>query len=342
MALRRKQRNSVLIGIFCGLIFFISFSLVSVAAQRVLEQGMQGNDVRYVQERLKYLGFEIEINGVFGESTRVAIEIFQSTWGLKADGIVGPSTISALEQADRFPVYVVKKGDTLSSISRQFKVGVGAIRKANGIKGSTIKVGQKLVIPVKHTVKSEEEATVRYTVKKGDTLTSIAKKFGTTVNALKRLNNISDPNKLKVGDRLIVSEGSSSRYGGNIRFMWPVRGSISSGYGKRTHPVTGRSDFHEGIDIAVPTGTPVVAAAAGRVKTATRNSANGNYIVIDHGDNVLTYYLHNSKLLVKKNDYVRKGQVIAESGSTGISTGPHLDFRIKVRGKWVNPLEWLP
>ena len=126
-----------------------------------------------------------------------------------------------------------------------------------------------------------------------------------------------------------------------IQFRWPVVGRISSPYGWRTHPITKERDFHGGIDIAVPKGTAVRAAASGRVVTAGWMGSYGQGIVIDHGDGYSTWYGHNSRLLVKAEDYVAVGEIIAEVGSTGLATGPHLDFRIKIYGETVNPLDYL-
>jgi murein DD-endopeptidase MepM/ murein hydrolase activator NlpD len=126
-------------------------------------------------------------------------------------------------------------------------------------------------------------------------------------------------------------------------FRWPlnVSGRISSSFGTRTSPTAGASTNHKGVDIAVPTGTTIVAAAAGTVVTATYSSSAGNYIMIYHGNSTYTVYMHCSKLNVSVNDKVTKGQKIAEAGSTGISTGSHLHFGVSVNGSYVNPLNYV-
>lgn len=181
-------------------------------------------------------------------------------------------------------------------------------------------------------------------VKKGETLTSIARQYGTTVSALLRVNPLPDPDRLQIGQELRlpleVAARSYQVYPGSL--LWPVLGRISSDYGERLHPITGQPDFHEGIDIAVPPGTPVRAAAGGRVVTAGWMGGYGYGVVIEHAGGIETLYGHNSRLLVEPGTWVQRGQVIAYSGSTGLSTGPHVDFRIKVRGEYVNPHEWLP
>jgi murein DD-endopeptidase MepM/ murein hydrolase activator NlpD len=126
------------------------------------------------------------------------------------------------------------------------------------------------------------------------------------------------------------------------RFVWPVRGRISSPYGWRVHPVYKNRQFHGGIDIVAPVGTSVRAAAAGKVIRSGYMGAFGYGVVIDHGRGVTTWYGHNSRLSVKVGEKVKQGQVIARSGNSGITTGPHVDFRIKVDGDTVNPIKWLP
>lgn len=124
--------------------------------------------------------------------------------------------------------------------------------------------------------------------------------------------------------------------------MWPLSGysRISSPFGYRVHPVLGTRKFHSGCDIPAPAGTPVHAAKAGVVITASYLGSYGNVVMIDHGDKV-TVYAHNSSLKVRVGQQVSQGQVISLVGSTGRSTGPHCHFEVRVGGKAVNPLGYL-
>lgn len=126
-------------------------------------------------------------------------------------------------------------------------------------------------------------------------------------------------------------------------FVWPLAsaGRLSCGFGPRKAPTAGASTYHRGIDIAVPTGTAVRASKAGKVVTATYSSSAGNYVALYHGDGVYTYYMHCSSLSVSVGDEVAQGQTVALSGSTGISTGPHLHFAVNVGGQYVNPLNYV-
>ena len=118
-------------------------------------------------------------------------------------------------------------------------------------------------------------------------------------------------------------------------FIWPVHGVVTSGYGWRW----GR--MHEGIDIAVASGTPVVAAASGTVIVAGWMGGYGNLVVIDHGNGISTAYGHNSSVTVGAGQLVAQGQLIAYSGSTGHSTGPHVHFEVRINGSPVDPLGYL-
>ncbi len=115
----------------------------------------------------------------------------------------------------------------------------------------------------------------------------------------------------------------------------------ASSYGWRIDPITGQSAMHEGIDFMVDTGTPVHAAAAGLVVVAEFHPQYGYVIDIDHGNDFTTRYAHNSKLLVKVGDLVQRDAVIAESGSTGRSTGPHVHFEVRYKGVAQNPNRFL-
>ncbi|MGE5587894.1 MAG: murein hydrolase activator EnvC family protein [Clostridia bacterium] len=125
------------------------------------------------------------------------------------------------------------------------------------------------------------------------------------------------------------------------KFVMPVTGRISSDFGMRFHPILKKSRFHSGMDIAVPTGTLVRAAADGVVIYSGWVSGYGYTVIIDHGGGLSTLYGHNSSLLVKGGQSVLQGDRIAKSGSTGLSTGPHVHFEVRDNGTPVNPWQWL-
>ncbi len=121
----------------------------------------------------------------------------------------------------------------------------------------------------------------------------------------------------------------------------PLHGRLMSRYGWRAHPVTGRRRFHKGIDIAAWTGAPIQVTADGIVEYAGWSRSFGYVVVVDHNYGIRTIYAHCSQLLVDKNEIVKKGQVIAQVGSTGLSTGPHLHYEIRRWRQSLNPVAYL-
>lgn len=122
---------------------------------------------------------------------------------------------------------------------------------------------------------------------------------------------------------------------------WPSRGWLTSGFGMRRSPFSGKPKMHEGIDIAAATGTPVFATADGIVSQAETAAGYGKLVVIDHGYGYKTYYGHNSKLHVKVGQRVRRGERIAAVGNTGSSTGAHLHYEVRLNGVPLNPRKYL-
>ncbi len=121
----------------------------------------------------------------------------------------------------------------------------------------------------------------------------------------------------------------------------PVKGWISSRYGKRKHPVTGKNDFHTGIDISAFHGTPVKATSDGIVSFSGWGRGSGKVVVLEHGFKFSTLYAHNSKNIVKVGQKVKRGYIIGYVGSTGNATGPHLHYEIWKDGKPVNPNNYI-
>jgi len=121
----------------------------------------------------------------------------------------------------------------------------------------------------------------------------------------------------------------------------PIDGPLSSGFGFRTDPFTGRTALHTGLDFPAPTGTQIHAAAGGVVLSTDYHPAYGNLLQIDHGNGLVTRYAHTSKILVAQGDLIRRGQVVALVGSTGRSTGPHLHFEVMVDGSQQDPRKFL-
>lgn len=128
----------------------------------------------------------------------------------------------------------------------------------------------------------------------------------------------------------------------NIPSITPTRGWFTSGFATaRMHPIFHEERRHDGIDIAAPLGTPIIAPAGGRVIEVTREEGYGNLVAIDHGYGIVTRYAHCSKILVRVGQRVRRGEEIALVGNTGLSTSSHLHYEVEVHGKTVNPKNWI-
>ena len=173
------------------------------------------------------------------------------------------------------------------------------------------------------------------------TLPSHDMSFSEVSNKMQELSLILDDRADKLGalDSVMMQDRLKKKM---LPSIMPVSTKWhSSGFGVRIDPFTGRSVFHEGVDFTAATGTPIVAAAGGVVVYSGFHSEYGNMIDVDHGNDLVSRYAHASKRLVKVGQVVVRGQKIAEVGSTGRSTGPHLHFEVRHRGLPQNPSRFL-
>jgi murein DD-endopeptidase MepM/ murein hydrolase activator NlpD len=199
-------------------------------------------------------------------------------------------------------------------------------------------------------VPDAEAVGVFHTVAAGQTLGEICRLYGADLQEVAEVNGIVDPDRIEVGQRIFIpdaeplpdaaqpppapAEQKVERYQG--RFIWPVDGVLTSKYGIRH----GRR--HDGIDIGAPIGTPIRAAADGKVLYVGRQSGYGKIVILRHAERMITVYAHNHENLVDSDQSVRQGQPIARVGQTGRATGPHLHFEIRKATKPRNPLFFLP
>lgn len=329
----------------------VAISVADELGTRYLQKGMRGADVFQLQEILMSLGYDLGVDGIFGSETDMRVREFQLNQSLTQDGIVGSKTLTALQHTIQgFFIYTVKSGDTLYDLANTHNITLGEIISINQLSSTLIRPGQELVIPNAQNNGELDLIEQEYVVKKGDNLSVIAQQFGLSANEIASINRISDPNIISAGQKLTIpvatmaamTERQSNRSSSIPVLDWPVKGRISSPYGWRVHPINNVRHFHGGIDIAIAKGTTVRAAAAGTVIEAGWMGDYGLGIVIDHGGGYTTWYGHNSQILVRVGDRVVANQPISAVGSTGLSTGPHLDFRIKYYDQTLDPLDFLP
>jgi len=249
--------------------------------------------------------------------------------------------------------YIVQPGDVIGMIADSFDISVNTILWENNLTAySLIHPGDKLIIL--------PATGITYKVAKGETLGAIAAKYKVAAEDILAANNLPEDSALSVGQSLFIPGGQkiystvpatrvASSYNpiqviknllkptsaaiASARMLWPTVGHLITQY---------FSWHHCGLDIANKRGTPIYAAEAGVViDSGWSTSGYGNKIDIDHGGGKMTRYGHASRLLVKRGDIVKKGDIIMLMGSTGKSTGPHLHFEVRINGRVQNPLNYI-
>ena len=236
-------------------------------------------------------------------------------------------------------MHQIKKGDTLYQISRQNKVDLQSLMKTNDMDEDTVlEIGSTIKIP------SAQQGAV-HVVAPGETMSSLAHSYEITLVEIMNANRDKNPLALEVGDYLVIPAQAEededisiapSRGAKSVGFLsWPITGTISSDYGQR------KSGFHHGLDIANKTGTPIRAAEAGTVIFAGTKSVYGRTVIISHADGKQTLYAHAKSICVAKGDKVDRGEVIAYVGISGVTTGPHLHFEVRINKKACDPLKYL-
>lgn len=240
------------------------------------------------------------------------------------------------EGREEIVTYPVQEGDTLWNIALEFGLDLDTLRWSNPDlerNPDMLPVGMELVIlPV---------AGVYHTVQAGETVHGIAQRYGVAEADILNypLNDLANPAGLQVGQRLVVPHGHQElarptpQPSPESTFAWPLVGRITQPF----------HDEHRAIDIGAPYGSPVYAGRAGTVvRSGWARTGYGYTVIIDHGQGLVSLYSHMKGQWVSVGDWVERGQLIGEVGSTGNSSGPHVHFEVRVDGERMNPLDYLP
>jgi LysM repeat protein len=246
----------------------------------------------------------------------------------------------------------VARGETLGTIAKLYDTSIEYLMSINGLRNPHfIREGQVLTLLVENPTADWALAGATHTLRRGENVWLLSKRYNVSVEAIMSSNGIVDPHRLAIGQQLIIPGATTVAtvpYTGErtvasrsvprteAGFAWPCPGYISSGYGPRW------GSFHRGIDIAAPSGTPIAAIASGVVVSSGWRSGYGYMVRLDHGNGWESLYAHASKLFVSKGQEVAAGQRIANVGQTGNATGPHVHLEMIYEGNHVNPMRYLP
>lgn len=278
-----------------------------------------------------------------GQATNTSFRNYSSTYAARSGEF--PSAGEAAEETDNLQSHTVARGDSVQKISRRYRIPPEDVIQHNpDLSTRLLYIGEELMIVREpRAAAGVEEKTRYYTVRRGDYMARVARKHGISLRALARLNGLKTRSQLQVGQVLKVGVSRSrsvpSGYEYRKKFIWPVKGGrITSSFGRRSNPFAGFRQYHKGIDIGAPLGTPVLSAGDGLVILAGRTGGYGNCIFIRHANGFVSVYGHNKKLMVKRGDIVKQGQTVAEVGRTGSATGPHLHFEIRKFKRPIHPM----
>ena len=280
--------------------------------------------------------------------------------------VVGVATAPSAEAAPGFTTHMVVAGETLAGLAARYRVSRELLLGINAevAVGGSFPAGVRLRIPNGPVHRLAE----------GENLLTVALRHGLSPAELAAANGLSGSSLIAVGQWLVIPNSSPellavleaprdrrtvllgqqrqlavraaqllSRYQPPAEgFRWPLatRGMISSPFGPRSLAILS-STFHAGLDIAAPIGTPILASRQGIVTRSGWGGVYGHVVHLDHGDGSQTRYAHMSRILVEAGRFVTAGETLGLVGSTGISTGPHLHFEIRLQGRAVNPLDFL-
>lgn len=232
-----------------------------------------------------------------------------------------------------YDTHTVKSGENISGLAIAFGLNQDTLISTNNIRNTRLlQRGQTLKIP--------NQDGILHSVVRNETLSSIAERYKVDSEVIQITNELFS-DKVKEGTDLFIPGAKLDwvklqEINGDL-FIWPVSGRITSYYGYRRSPFTGKRQFHNGIDIKANMGVPIRAAMSGRVTSTGYDNVFGNYVIINHHSGYRTLYGHMSVIRTRAGAYVGTGERIGDIGSTGQSTGPHVHFTVYKNNSTVNP-----
>lgn len=265
-------------------------------------------------------------------SLSIMVFFFKSTQTINGEVKTDELSKDALQQQiQTLSQLIIEQNKSLETSDRQIQELKSNVTANN----SKLKEFTKVYTEIsdKYISKSNRGSTTKNIDKTGIDLIKLS-------SIVEELNRSFNSDEQVMAD-LMISKGKLEKIVNAIPTLVPVEGKISSPFGMRNHPIKKVNKVHEGVDISSSNGDPILAAASGTVEYSGYNSGYGYHIIIDHKNGYRTLYAHSSKLLVKEGELVKKGQKIALVGNTGLSTGPHLHFEIRIGNTPVDPTQYI-
>lgn len=278
---------------------------------------------------------------LLGSSFRPAPGPLSARGGSDISPLAASEDIAMPEPEDKlvkYSVYEVKKGDTLSEIADQYDLSLDTLISVNSFTSAkSLHPGQLLKVPT--------ESGIVYVPSKTSTVQEIAGSYNINPDRVIDANGLLS-DTIASGKPIFLPDvklpSATLREISGTLFLWPVRGRLTSWFGWRKDPFTGKRSFHNAVDIAAPYGSTITAPMAGKVIETGYSPILGKYVMMSHSGGWRTLYGHMSEILVSEGQYVSLGKAIGCIGTTGYSTGPHCHFEVIKNGSLVNPLNYLP
>lgn len=355
---KANRQKGVLTDQIAGLSSKIKGYETQVAALRAEEQQAE---VRLAAKQAELDQAESDVKSAYAElkvlaaRLKRALEVLSNRLVAIYQG--GPSSVSELVLTSRSYGDLIQRSTYLEQIQNRDQNIAGRVRDLRDAQKKTvlrlkaakdriesardeIAVEKQNLTTARSAVESQQNRLVSARSQRRSALASVNTKVD-------HLEEIESDLQAKIQAQISAASGVSALPAGPMTapsaagLIWPVSGTLTSGFGGRSSPGGVGSTNHEGIDIAVPEGTPIRASKGGTVIIASYNGGYGNYTCIDHGSGLSTCYAHQSSYAVSAGQRVSQGQVIGYSGNTGASTGPHLHFEVRINGAAQDPMAYL-